>query len=87
MRFFKRLFKPKVITHREIIMNHYSQEYLDKLIAEHKLISTAYANLHSSAQRFASQHGHDAVSSALSSMRVKRIELESQIEVLSDYLN
>jgi hypothetical protein len=83
----KNIFKPKP-KRAAVHMQHFSQEYLDKLIAEHKLISATVSQIKTvSFNRYAAVHGHDTVSAAISNLKVRRVELEGQIDVLSDYLN
>ena len=73
-------------------MNHFSQEFLDKLIAEHRLISAAILQLTSNHAdngyaRYARTHGIDAVDQARKNLYTKKVELEAQIDVLREYLN
>lgn len=83
------LCKPPV---KENHMNHFSQEFLDKLIAEHRLVSASILHLtggtpNSAYTRFARAHGPDAVDQARKNLYAKKVELEAQIDVLKDYLN
>jgi hypothetical protein len=77
--------KPKP---KEKHMQHFSHEYLEKLVAEHKLVSASIARLkgtdYSRQQRI---HGGVAVDSALATMFSKRVELEAYIDTLTEYLN
>lgn len=73
-------------------MNHFSQEFLDKLIAEHRLVSAAILQLssnhaNSGYTQYARSHGPDAVDQARKNLYTKKVELEAQIDVLRDYLN
>jgi hypothetical protein len=77
---------------KEKHMNHFSQEFLDKLIAEHRLISAAILQLSSKHSdsgyaRYVRSHGVDAVDQARKNLYVRKVELEAQIDVLRDYLN
>jgi len=82
----KRFFKSN--THKEKHMNHFSQEFCDKLIAEHKLISASIANLQGpSYSRQIRVHSQTVVDSSLFNLRTKKVELEAMIDVLQDYLN
>jgi hypothetical protein len=77
--------KPKP---KEKHMNHFSQEYLEKLIAEHKLVSASIARLRGEDfNRHSRNHGAAAVSMALSTMTSRKVELEAYIDTLADYLN
>lgn len=81
-------FKPKTLSRTEQIMITFSQEYLDKLEAEFRLVSAAYSNLTDiNHNRFARHYGHGPVVAASSNLQIRRIELESMIEVLRDHLN
>jgi hypothetical protein len=66
-------------------MQHFSHEYLEKLIAEHRLVSATAYQL-SSSPMYARNHGA-AVAGAIDNLKLKRIELEGMIDVLQDYLN
>lgn len=77
---------------KEKHMNHFSQEFLDKLIAEHRLVSASILQLTSNHAdggyaRYARAHGPDAVDQAKKNLYVRKVELEAQIDVLRDYLN
>jgi len=67
-------------------MQHFSHEYLDKLIAEHRLVSATIGKL-SSNTVYARNHGAAVVSLAMDDLRKKKVELEATIDVLSEYLN
>ena len=66
-------------------MQHFSHEYLEKLIAEHRIVSATMNKL-STSQVYVRNHGA-AVASAIDNLKVKRIELEAMIDVLQEYLN
>ena len=69
-------------------MQHFSTENLDKLDAEHRLVSATITQLQTvSYGQYASRHGSDAVIAAISNLKIKKIELEGQIDVLNDYLH
>lgn len=77
--------KPKP---KEKHMNHFSQEYLEKLVAEHKLVSASHAQLKmNNYQRQTRQHGHAPVDAALGIMAARKVELEAYIDTLSEYLS
>ncbi len=69
-------------------MEKFSKEYLNDLIAEHKLVS---ASINHIAQvqpaKFYRTHGADAVSLALQNLNSKRVQLEAMIDVLDEYIN
>ena len=81
-RWFRR--KPKKEEH----MKHFSQEYLDKLIAEHKLVSATITQIQVNAfAAYSSRHGIDNVHASLGSLKAKKVELEGMIDVLTEYLH
>lgn len=67
-------------------MQHFSHEYLEKLIAEHRLVSATMNKL-SSSPVYVRNHGAQGVSIAVDNLKIKRIELEAMIDVLQEYLN
>jgi hypothetical protein len=77
--------KPKP---KEKHMNHFSQEYLEKLVAEHKLVSASLAQLKTvNYQRHSRVHGNAPVDLAIGNMAARKVELEAYIDSLSEYLN
>ena len=77
--------KPK---HKENHMNHFSQEYLEKLVAEHKLVSASLVQLKTlNYQRHSRVHGNVSVDTAISNMAARKVELEAYIDTLQEYLN
>jgi hypothetical protein len=66
-------------------MQHFSHEYLDKLIAEHRLVSATILKL-TNTPMYARNHG-SIVGEAVADLRVKKIQLEGMIDVLQEYLN
>ena len=69
-------------------MQHFSQEYLEKLIAEHKLVSASYAQLKTiHFKRQIQTHGMLAVEEALSKLATRKVELEAYIDTLTEFLN
>jgi hypothetical protein len=80
------LFKEKT-PKKESHMEMFSLEYRDKLVAEHKLISASIGHLQGDHMaRFMHRHQSDPVRGALASMKVRKVELEAQIDVLNDFL-
>lgn len=78
-------FKNKNI--KEKHMNHFSEEYLEKLVAEHKLKSAALARLKGPEYNNISRvHGVSSVNNAVVNLSASRVELEAQIDVLTEFL-
>lgn len=72
---------------RKALMQHFSDEYLQSLINEHKLVSASIKQLiENRYQLYARTHGADTVSAAASNLRTRKVELEAQIDVLNDFL-
>lgn len=79
-----RRFKVKKETH----MNLFSPEYMDQLVAEHKLVSVSIARLvDTDYARFAKTHGVMPVDNAVLELKSRKIQLEAMIDSLRDYLN
>jgi hypothetical protein len=82
---------PKLFTRnkqKEKLMQHFSEEYRQSLINEHKLISVAIAQLVDTGYgKYARTHGVDAVQGAASKMRIRKVELEAMIDVLTDFIH
>ena len=69
-------------------MNLFSKEYLDQLIAEHKLVSVSIGRItERDYPRFAKSHGVAAVDTAVLQLKSKKVQLEAMIDSLSDYIN
>ncbi len=70
-------------------MKHFSTEYYEHLVNEHRLITACINHLQTQgvAVQKARHHGQDAYALALTNMKAKRIELETQIDVLGEFLN
>lgn len=70
-------------------MEHFSEEYLLRLINEHKLISAALAHISNGGAytQKARQHGIDALTLCVSNLRAKKVELEGMIDVLTEFLH
>lgn len=81
-----RFFRKK--SHKKEHMKQFSSEYLDKLIADHKLVSSTITQIQITGfGGYASRHGVDNVHAALGSLKAKKVELEGMIDVLTEYLN
>ena len=74
---------------KERHMQLFSREYLDALIAEHRLVSASIAHIQAPANynRFVRTNSYDSVALAISTLTAKRVELEAKIDVLNDYLD
>jgi len=79
---FKR--KPKQIQDNH--MEYFSQEFLDQLINEHKLVNASIHQLTDRYKQYVQAHSPDALTAALTTLRGKKVELEAKIDVLSEYL-
>lgn len=68
-------------------MKHFSEEYRDKLINEHKLVSASINRLTTTDYpRQARAHGADTIHAAVQNLKAKKVELEAQIDVLNEFL-
>ncbi len=67
-------------------MEYFSQEFLDKLVNEHKLVSASITQLTDRYKQYAPFHGADAMTAALTSLRGQKVELEAKIDVLNEFL-
>ena len=74
--------KPKQEPH----MKHFSEEYRQKLIAEHKLVSATIQQMTQMYPRYVQNNSADAVAAAISDYKIKKIQLEGQIDVLTEFL-
>ncbi len=74
---------------KEKHMQHFSHEYLEKLVAEHRLVSAAIIELSRPPgyPKKVKEYGLDVVDAALKNLKAKKVELETMIDVLSEYLN
>lgn len=67
-------------------MEYFSQEFLDQLINEHKLVNASIHQLTDRYKQYVQAHSPDALTAALTTLRGKKVELEAKIDVLSEYL-
>jgi len=67
-------------------MEYFSQEFLDQLINEHKLVNSSIHQLIDRYKQYLPAHGADAMQAALTSLRGKKVELEAKIDVLGEFL-
>jgi hypothetical protein len=85
LKIFKSWFKKEPI--KEKHMQHFSQEYVETLIAEHRMVSAAVALIKNEYPKRTREHGALAVDAALGKMYARKVELEGYIDVLQEYLN
>lgn len=78
---------PKRTPKKETHMKHFSPEYRDSLIAEHKLVSASIAHITDNHGKIIRNHSAAAVGGAVNNLLSRKIELEVMIDVLTDYLN
>lgn len=68
-------------------MKQFSEEYRDKLINEHKLVSASITQITTHEwNRYARAHGAEVASAAVSNLKARKVELEAQIDVINEYL-
>lgn len=70
-------------------MKQFSEEYLESLINEHKLVAASIIRLSdpaSGAAVYARNHNHDTIVLAITQLRAKKVELEAKIDVLREFL-
>ena len=82
----KKFFQPKKVSHMKI----FTQEYLDSLVAEHKLITAALNRMTQNAANaslYASRYGAQAFDTVRTNLVSKKLELEVKIDELMDYLD
>lgn len=85
MNFLRYIFSKRI---QEKHMQHFSEEYKDKLVAEHRLISAALLKIAGTDHpRLCQQHGQSSVLGAISNLKSRRVELEGMIDVLNEHLN
>lgn len=74
---------------KEKHMQHFSHEYLEKLIAEHRLVTASIMELSNplGASKMSKKHNIKAVDAAFNNLQARKVELEVMIDVLSEYLN
>jgi len=68
-------------------MQHFSQEYLEKLVAEHKLVSASIAHITSSIARYSQRHEGGSISQGVQNLKARKVELEGMMDVLGEFLN
>ena len=67
-------------------MEHFSQEFLDKLINEHKLVNASIHQLTDRYKQYLQAHSSDALTAALTTLRGEKVVLEAKIDVLGEFL-
>ena len=71
-------------------MKIFTQEYLDSLVAEHKLITATLNRMTQNAANaamYAARYGGSAFDTTRTNLIAKKLELEVKIDELMDYLN
>ncbi len=73
-------------------MKHFSQEYLEHLQNEHRLTTAAIINLRNNPRKYMQvdqrrNQNQNHLDQVFNTLEQSRIELESKIDVLSDFLN
>lgn len=68
-------------------MEHFSHEYVEKLIAEHRMICATIALVKNEYAKRCREHNVASVDTALANMSARKVELEGYIDVLQEYLN
>lgn len=68
-------------------MEHFSQENVEKLVAEHRLVCAAIALIKNEYAKRCREHNIASVDTALANMASRKVELEGYIDVLNEYLN
>ena len=67
-------------------MEHFSQEFLNKLVNEHKLVNASIHQLTDRYKQYLQAHSPDALTAALTSLRGEKVVLEAKIDVLGEFL-
>jgi len=83
--FFKRKTKTNPIKEKSM-SNYFSEEYLQKLINEHKLVCACITQFTDRYKQYAASHGADAMTAAHTALRAQKVELELKIDVLQEFL-
>lgn len=70
-------------------MQYFSEEYKDKLVNEHKLLtgSINFMQHPGNYAKYVRTHGVDLASAALNDMRIKKVQLEAKIDTLIEFLD
>lgn len=80
--------KLKSKSKRRTLMKHFSQEYLEHLQNEHRLTTASMINLRNNYRKYLSDgRNHTHIEHAINQLEFKRVDLESKIDVLTDFLN
>jgi hypothetical protein len=82
---FRRKKKPDI--NKEKLMQYFSEEYLEKLINEHKLVQASINRIQQRAQLYRRENQISILDQALVNFRVRKVELEVQIDELREFLN
>lgn len=68
-------------------MQYFSQEYLEKLVNEHKLVQASINRLTQKNAIYRRENSIPIMDNALSNFRTRKLELEVQIDELTEFLN
>lgn len=72
---------------RKQLMQYFSQEYLEKLVNEHKLVQASINRLTQKNAIYRRENSIPIMDNALSNFRTRKLELEVQIDELTEFLN
>ncbi len=67
-------------------MTYFSEEYRQKLVNEHKLVSACITQFTDRYKQYAAFHGADAMTAAHTTLRAEKVALELKIDVLDEFL-
>jgi hypothetical protein len=68
-------------------MKHFSEEYLEHLINEHRLVSVAIEKLSMPYSTYLKNNGHQILIAAIDNLAIQKAELEVKIDVISEFLH
>ena len=69
------------------MVKHFSQEYLERLQHEHKLVNAALINLKNNPRKYTQMTFMKPFDEAVLKLESEKIQLESKIDVLTSFLN
>jgi hypothetical protein len=79
--------RKKKTPERKQLMQHFSQEYLQSLVNEHKLIQASINRLTQRRAFYVRENSVSVMDKALDNFRVRKMELEVQIDELNEFLH
>ena len=70
-------------------MKHFSQEYLERLQNEHRLVTAALINLKNNPRKYLGDVTRliSHIDEAVNKLESERVVLESKIDILNEFLN